>query len=183
VLLAVDDNGSRLRLHVTNDTVAPWAGVVHWSLETLDGARLDSGVAPVTVGKLASVLVQDLDFSAVITDENRRSVVLVSELHQDGAVLHRAVTPFAPSRHLALTDPGLTVDTQSGEGQLTIHLAARTLARFVALSLDGADVIFSDNYFDLPAARPVQITCPLPTGWTPAQAQAALQVRSLFDSY
>jgi beta-mannosidase len=57
------------------------------------------------------------------------------------------------------------------------------LARFVELELEGADVVFSDNYFDLPAGQPVTITCPLPEGWSLEQARAALRVRSLFESY
>jgi beta-mannosidase len=45
------------------------------------------------------------------------------------------------------------------------------------------DVVFSDNYFDLPAGQTVTVTCPLPEGWTLEQARKALQVRSLYDSY
>ena len=45
------------------------------------------------------------------------------------------------------------------------------------------DVVFSDNYFDVPAGRSVVITCPMPTGWTAAQALQALQLRSVIDTY
>jgi beta-mannosidase len=53
----------------------------------------------------------------------------------------------------------------------------------VECALDGADVVFSDNYFDLPAGRKVDISAPLPVGWTLPQAQAAFKVRSIYDSY
>jgi beta-mannosidase len=42
---------------------------------------------------------------------------------------------------------------RSDGGQLIVELTARLLARLVELSLDGVDVIFSDNYFDLLAGR------------------------------
>ncbi len=58
-----------------------------------------------------------------------------------------------------------------------------SLARFVELELEGADVVFSDNYFDLPAGQSLNVTCPLPEGWTLEQARAAVRVRSLYDSY
>jgi len=45
------------------------------------------------------------------------------------------------------------------------------------------DVIFSDNYFDVPAGRTVTITCPLPDGWSIVQAREKLKVRSLYDSF
>jgi len=51
------------------------------------------------------------------------------------------------------------------------------------VSLEGADVIFSDNYFDLPAGRTVNIDAPLPSGWTLLQVQKAFKVRSIYDSY
>ncbi|MCB0181635.1 MAG: hypothetical protein KDI62_25635, partial [Anaerolineae bacterium] len=71
---------------------------------------------------------------------------------------------------------------QQGD-QLVIDLTAHALARFVEVSLEGADVVFSDNYFDLPAGRTVRLSCPLPPGWTIDQARAALTVRSLHNSF
>jgi beta-mannosidase len=49
--------------------------------------------------------------------------------------------------------------------------------------LAGADVIFSDNYFDLPAKRDFIVTAPLPAGWDLAKARAAFKVRSVYDTY
>ena len=59
----------------------------------------------------------------------------------------------------------------------------RSLARFVELALDGVDVVFSDNYFDIPAGVTVKVTAPLPPDWTLERARDALQVKSLIDSY
>ncbi len=71
----------------------------------------------------------------------------------------------------------------SSRATLHIELHGRSLARLVELALAGADVVFSDNYFDLPAGRAVTITCPLPSGWTATQAEAALRIRSVYDSF
>jgi beta-mannosidase len=49
--------------------------------------------------------------------------------------------------------------------------------------LAGADVVFSDNYFDLPADRSITVNCLLPEGWNLSQAEAALCVRSVYDSF
>jgi beta-mannosidase len=64
-----------------------------------------------------------------------------------------------------------------------LDLTAQSLARLVESSLEGAPVIFSDNYFDLPAGRQVTVSCPLPAGWTLEQARRALKIRSVYDSY
>jgi beta-mannosidase len=53
----------------------------------------------------------------------------------------------------------------------------------VECSLTGADVVFSDNYFDLPAQKSVTITAPLPDGWNLRKAKTAFKVRSVYDTY
>ena len=66
---------------------------------------------------------------------------------------------------------------------MIIELTSRSLALLVEVSLTGADVVFSDNYFNLPAGRTVQISCPLPAGWTLDQARKAFRLRSVYDSF
>lgn len=56
-------------------------------------------------------------------------------------------------------------------------------ARFVWLALAGSEVIFSDNYFDLPAGRTATVTLPALEGWTAERVREALRVRSLVDSF
>jgi beta-mannosidase len=72
---------------------------------------------------------------------------------------------------------------EAGLGRALVRLKAESLARWVELSLDGADTLFDDNYFDLPAGRAVVVGFDLPAGWTRGRAQAALHIRSLIDTY
>jgi len=90
---------------------------------------------------------------------------------------------FAPIKHLSLNEPSIGVDLQSDGDQLAAELTARSLAVLVEASLTSAEVVFSDNYFALPAGRKVRICCPMPAGWTLARAKNEFQVRSLYDSY
>jgi beta-mannosidase len=75
------------------------------------------------------------------------------------------------------------VDVRWQDDQLMIAVSAQSLARFVEFKLADVDVVFSDNYFDVPAGRTVSVTCSLPQGWSVEQARAALHVRSLYDSF
>lgn len=184
VMLSIEDEPPRQGLYVTNDRLTPWEGVIRWTLETLDGAMLDAGEEAVTAAPQAATHVRTLDFGGRVDDSNRRRVVFVAELWEEGARRALQVATFAPTKHLALTDPRIVVAAEARDGDLVIGLTAHSLARHVELALDGADAVFSDNYFDLPAGgRPVTVTCPLPVGWTPEQARAALRVRSVYDSY
>ena len=58
--------------------------------------------------------------------------------------------------------------------------SADQLARFVELSIDGTDAVFSDNYFDIPAGRTITVITPLPENWT---MESTVRARSLYDSF
>ena len=90
---------------------------------------------------------------------------------------------FVPTKHLKLTDPAISTRLFLKNERLFIELGAHSLARLVECSLAGADVVFSDNYFDLPAAKTVTISADLPAGWSLTRAQAALRVRSIYDTF
>jgi beta-mannosidase len=183
ILLSVEDQGECMGLFVTNDNTSAWTGKVHWSLETLAGKKLDQGTESVSAAALAAKPICRLDFGSQINDENRRQVVFVAELWKGRKLLSRQVVTFAPNKHLELVAPQIETKVTADDGRLTIQCKAQSLARFIELELDDADVVFSDNYFDLPAGRTAALTCALPEGWTPEQARAALRVRSLYVSY
>jgi beta-mannosidase len=183
VMLSIEDTPPQQGIYVTNDQLEAWEGTVHWSLETLDGKALTSGTALVKAAPQAATQVSLLDFGKQISDDNQRNVVFVAELWQGDRREALQVATFAPVKHLALRAPGVTANLSSEAGQLSINVASDTLAMVLELSLAGADVVFSDNYFNLPAGRTMTVTCPLPEGWTLAQAREALKLRSICDSY
>jgi beta-mannosidase len=80
-------------------------------------------------------------------------------------------------------DPEIKTSMYLNKEDLVITIAAKSLARFVELKLKDADVVFSDNYFDVPPGQEVTITCTKPIDWTLSTAEKALQVYSLYDSF
>jgi len=152
-------------------------------LEDVAGVAAISGDQRVTAKPLADTPIQAFDFADKIFDTNKRNLIFVAELFQGDEKIATSVSCFAPIKHLMLADPSLNVDIALNGDMLTFSVSAESLARFVELALDGTDVVFSDNYFDVPAGTSTKITAPRPSGWTLDQVQKALQVRSLIDSY
>ncbi|MCA9962667.1 MAG: glycoside hydrolase family 2 protein [Anaerolineales bacterium] len=183
VMLSIEDEPPRQGVYITNDQQEAWAGRVRWSLETLGGEVLTAGEEAVEAAPLATTTVNLLDLHSYVNDDNCRDLIFIAELWQGDSLIARQTAFFAPTKHLRLAEPGITAVCQVKGEQLCIEVNGRSLARLVELSLDGADVVFSDNYFDLPAGRAVTVTCPLPSGWTVAQAEATLQIRSVYDSF
>ena len=136
-----------------------------------------------SAGAYSVAAIRDLDFADRISDDNEREVVLVAELWQGETRLGLNVAGFIPPKHLSLVDPALSADVLLNGDQLVIDVTAQSLAHFVELKLDGANTVFSDNYFSIPAGRTTRVTCPLPDGWSPTQAKDALQLYSLYNSF
>ena len=183
LLLSIEDSPPEQGVYVSNDGLEPWEGLLLWSLETLAGERLASGQAPVQVAPQAATLVCKPDFSGQITDDNLRELVFIAEPWQEDQFLARQTSFFAPIKHLSLADPEISVNLQSRDGEFIVELTSRSLALLVEVSLTGAEVVFGDNYFNLPAGRSIQISCPLPEGWTLSRAQKELRICSVYDSY
>ena len=167
---------------MTSDLTRPWTGAVRWSLETLDGETLDNGEEAVTAGPQATTHICTLDFSERMNPDSQREWIFVVELWQGDQRVDLKIAAFVPTKHLSLIDPEIKTTLSRIDGRLTIDIEAQSLARLVEISLEGRDVVFSDNYFDLPAGRVVSVECPYPEGLTLAQVQGALQVRSVYHS-
>ena len=181
VMLSILDEGLKMSVHVTSDLTAAWTGALTWHLVTLGGQVLESGEEAVIAAPLANTPVCSREF--ILTDAQRREVVFVAELRHGDETAGLNVATFAPNKHLALSDPQLKVDLYPEGDGLRLDVTAHSLARFVELGFEGADVVFSNNYFDVPGGWTVSVTCPLPAGWTVEQAQAALKMRSLYNSF
>ena len=124
-----------------------------------------------------------MDFSDRISDDNIRTLVFIAELYQGERFVARQTAGFAPIKHLSLADPAVAAELTSEHDQMIVELTSRSLALLVELSLTGADVVFSDNYFNLPPGRTVRISGKLPAGWTLKEAKEAFHLCSVYDSY
>ena len=183
LMLSIEDKPPKQGVYISNDLLEPWEGTVHWSLETLAGEILSSGQSPVKVAPQAATQVCELDFSDRISDDNIRRLVFIAELWQGERFIARQTANFVPIKHLQLANPDLRARLSKDKNQLLIEVTSRSLALLVELSLEGADVVFSDNYFNLPAGRTVEVSCPLPAGWTLSRARKAFRLCSVYDSY
>jgi beta-mannosidase len=183
LMLSIEDKLPVQAVFISNDTLEPWEGIVRWSLETLDGEALSKGEDEVKATPQTATQVSNLDFSNLLNEGNYRSLVFIAELWQGEIYISRQTVGFAPIKHQLLTDPLITARLREESGQLLIELTAQSLALLVELSLVDTDVVFNDNYFNLPASRTARISCPIPDGWTLSQAQKALRILSVYDSY
>lgn len=192
VLLSLDERSEKgqrkVDVWLSNDSCDPYQGRLKWTLETLDGEVLEGGEQPIHTAPLTAERLIRLDFAAKTGKRPRiqwSRTVFVAELWQGDSLQATQAVTFLPEKRMALGDPGLqaeVIGTSEDGTRLQIKVSTRRLARFVEIAITGADVIFSDNYFDLPAGRQVVVECDLPQGLTLEQIRERLQVRSLSKS-
>lgn len=183
LLLSIKDTPVSQNVYVTNEALKPWEGTMTTSLETLDGEVIESGEMPVKVKAAGVATVCEKDFTAILNEDLRRELVFVADLFKDGKLVSRKTAFFAPTKHLKLTNPEITSKVSLVGGLAHIELTSKSLARLVECTLGDAIVVFSDNYFDLPAGRAVTITVPVPAGWSLEKVKVALTIRSVYDSF
>jgi beta-mannosidase len=185
VLMSIEDieETAVMKVHLTSDLRDDWDGHIRWRLMTLSGQVLDSGEMPVETEPLLSQMVFEKNFGYLSLDE-KRETIFVAELVQEDEVLARKLATFVRNKHLKLENPQLKAYLlDSRDDEVTIELVSEQLARFVELSLDDADVVFSDNYFDVLPGETVRVNCPKPKGWTIDDIGRSLTVFSLYDSF
>ena len=139
-----------VRLNVANETRQPVTGVVHWALRTADGAVVREGSQTVTVPALDALWLDKLDFAdATLTGHYVSFDFTVGqEIVSEGSCL------FCAPKHFDFIDPQLTATAE--DGWITVQASA--YARQVWIESDDADMLLSDNAFDMqPGVRWVQV--------------------------
>jgi beta-mannosidase len=183
ILLSIEDKPPVMDLHISNDTTHTFEGEVKWRLISVDGSEVDFGELSIVAEPLTDTFVHSLDFKDKINKDNERNVVFIAELWQNQTLITRSLSTFVPNKHVSFKDPEIKTSIRKTNGELMIAVTAKTLARFVELKFQGVDVTFSDNYFDVPPGQTVTVTCPMPDDWSLIEAENALIVYSLHNSY
>ena len=132
-----------ITLNVSNETMKPVDYTVKWALRAADGSVKESGEESGTVEALSAKWLEKHEFpnAALYGDYASYELWIGGEKVSDGTAL------FCAPKHFGFIDPELTCRVEGDE----IVVSARAYAREVEIICDDADVVFSDNYFDLNA--------------------------------
>lgn len=130
-----------VRLNVVNETMAAMTGAVHWALRTSNGARVRSGETAVTVPALSAQWLDEMVFDDASLTEHYVSFELV----MDGKTVSEGTALFCAPKHFAFQDPMLQVRAENDE----IIVTAQAFAKHVCIESDDADMLLSDNFFDM----------------------------------
>jgi len=188
--LVFKEQDQQLQLSLVSDSPQPFAATLKLRLLDFNGQQLWSESQPVTVAPLQVTQVRQWLRSELTRLADDRQLVLHAQLLSaaDGRVFTDNLHFFRPNRELLLQSAAADVQCSATDGLLQVRLQSQTLLRQVLLELpdlEGQVLNFSDNFIDLLANEPVEVTLTLP-GQPSAQIlslAAKLRVQSLVDSY
>lgn len=182
---AVETDGG-VEIHVQNESMYSRSCRVTCDFRDMDLRIISSSPGSVRVSALSVEKVLSLKVPENVREHERECFLQVS-FEWDNGYRSEQVLVFAPYKHLYLKKPQIRFHVTEREEDFDILLEADALALFVRLELQGTDVVFSDNYFDIAGnEKTVHISKkenPGVQGLCKSDIQAALKVASLFDTY
>ena len=135
------------------------------------------------IGALCSEEVFRQDF-AELTAGRERGVYLEYQLLEGETLVRNEVCFFVRPKYLELLPAAIEVEVAEQADHFVLTLSCDVFAAMVELQLEGADAVFSDNYFSLTGTRQIFLSkSDLSVPMTGEQLKDALRVRSLRDSY
>ena len=154
------------RFNVSNETPEAFLGTVRWALCTPDGAAVESGMLEVRAPAFSAVWLEKRVFDqATLTGHYLRY-----DLEAGGETLGGGAALFCAPKHFAFEDPKLEVCLEGDE----VVVRSRAFASQVWVESDDADLLLSDNAFDMqPGCRRLRVLR--------GNAGQGLRARSVYD--
>lgn len=138
-----------IEIFLINDSFSETSGVLKWYIAGNDGGRVvDSTVVQVSVPPYSSRKVSVCPFSEVRQNAGKYHVYV--EYNSNNGARKEYLTYFAKPRALIHASQPVTVKADYFDHHAELRISSKSLQKGVFVEeTDGADVVFSDNYFDL----------------------------------
>ena len=173
VLVSACEEGTKVELHITNETLVKIQGTLKWQLYHVDLGLIRQEKMICTVERLHSACIKVLDFTRELQQEEdyRRYYVAYSFVMEEKNIGGGTVI-FKPAKHFEFRKPEIHCEKLDGT---TYRIAAGQFCKFVEVSFQ-EDLLLSDNYFDLIPGVEKIVTTDRETREMPV-------IYSLYDSY
>ncbi len=151
ILVSAEDDGTKVNIYVTNDTLEDIKGTIEWKLRDNRSRVIYENKQDVAVASLKAKNCIEINFKNMINKDNIRDVYLEFSLNVKGQCISSGTLLFVKPKYFNFLNPKIKVFINKTEDQFIINLKSQTYAKSVELDLRKEDCKFSDNYFDLSA--------------------------------
>ena len=149
VLISCFEQGTKVNIHITNDTTEYVNGEIEWKLRDNGSGIIYEDKKDVAVEPLKAKNCIALDLKNMISKENIRNVYLEFFLNIKGKYVSSGTLLFVKPKYFNFLNPEIRTSINEVRDQFIITLKSSAYAKSVKLDLIKADCKFNDNYFDL----------------------------------
>ncbi len=183
VLLAAFEEGDDVSFAVSNETLADRLLTIRWRVLDTDFHEYAKGKLPVQCGALSAVKLPALSFAKALNGDLDHRYLTYELVDENGAVLCKKAVLFEKPKHFAWKKPEISAVFSEKDGKTAITLSSDTFAKGVCLSFGNADVVLSDNYFDLTDDGSITVTVEkiIAGNADITSLQNSLQICSVYD--
>lgn len=148
-LISVDDTGKFLNIYIVKEDTGLRKATLMILVEDFSGSvlRKDSAFAYLAPDRATLVYKTELENYPVLYNLSRTFLKL--ELRDHNQLLSSSVYYFKKPKDLLLDKASVQSAVQKDGEKYSVTLSCKTLAKNVFLDIEGSNVHFSENYFDL----------------------------------
>ena len=183
VLLAAFEEGDDVSFAISNETLVDRLLTIRWRVMDTDFHEYARGKLPVQCGALSAVKLPALSFAEALNGDLDHRYLAYELVDENGAVLCKKAVLFEKPKHFAWKKPEISAVFSEKDGKTAITLSSDTFAKGVCLSFGNADVVLSDNYFDLTDGGSIIVTVEkiIAGNADMTSLQNSLQICSVYD--
>ena len=124
----------------------PFTGSIRYRLMNNTGDVLSEDTKPVALDALTS---EDVAVYKPSMAHPYTEFVTVDLFDENGKLVQRGTELFTQPKYFEWQKPTITVEAKKADGGVALTFTADVFAKDVCVDFDGADIVLSDNYFDL----------------------------------
>ncbi len=176
-----DAQSGRAELYVTSDRQDDVSGELRWEVTDLAGEVLKQGAKPIEIPARASRLAHTLERSDLVGARGAANLLIWPEIAVGGQRVAENTLYFGRPVGLKLRKPKLAIRPSGGGKEYDVQVDTDVPALWVWADVEGTGATYSENFVNLRRGEPTRIRVTLDRPMAPAEFQAKLTVRSVYD--
>lgn len=185
ILLSACEEGAKVELYITNDTLNSVKGNINWKLRDNNSKILEENTLEVDVPPLSVQKVKNLKYANILKNKEAfKKTYFEYSLINDGQIISSGTVLFTKFKYFEFINPKIKVSIKEWSDRFILYIRSEAFAKFVELELAGADCRFSDNYFDISAGDSKKVEViknSLSEEIALSELKEKLKVRSIYD--
>ena len=141
---------NNVEFYIISDKLNPQKGTLKITSMDFNGHVISSVNKSISIQANTSNIYDTIKISSLIKAYKKQEVIVLSQVIVNNKIVSENVTYFAEPKDIKLLKPEIVTQySTSKDGKTQLTLSCNILAKDVFITVDGASLKLSDNYFDL----------------------------------